>query len=73
MMQIDASPDELLAVVKEMFPIEYERAAAELTIRKLVAENQRLTVELASRATPADVDGSAPPALTPVAEAESAA
>ena len=49
MKQIDVSPEELLAVVREKFPIEYERAAAELTIRKLTEENQNLAAELAAR------------------------
>ena len=49
MMQINVTPEELLTVVREMFPVEYERAAAELTIRKQTAEIQRLNAELARR------------------------
>jgi len=48
--QITATPDELLAVVREMFPAQYDRCAAELTIRKQAEEIDRLTHELADRA-----------------------
>jgi len=49
MLQFSATAEELLGVVREMFPVEYERATAELTIRKQTQEIQRLTAELAAR------------------------
>jgi hypothetical protein len=49
MLQLNATTEEILTVVREMFPAEYDRAVAELTIRKLSEENRRLTAELASR------------------------
>lgn len=48
MRQIDATADEVLAVIRTMYPAEYDRAVAELTIRKLAAENERLTAQLAA-------------------------
>ena len=57
MMQINVTPEELLTVVREMFPVEYERAAAELTIRKQTAEIQRLNAELDSRNSAAASEG----------------
>lgn len=33
-MQLSATPEEVLAVVQEFYPAQYDRAVAELTIRK---------------------------------------
>lgn len=57
MQQLDATPEELLAVVQEMFPAQYDRAFAELTIRKqdelilrLTKENESLKEDVVDRA-----------------------
>lgn len=49
MQQLNATPEELLTIVQEMFPVQYDRSVAELTIRKqdeliisLTKENEAL-------------------------------
>lgn len=45
MSKVSATPEEVLSVVQELFPREYDRSVAELTIRKLeerVVELERL-------------------------------
>jgi len=39
---LSATPDELVTIVREMFPRELDRAVAELTIRKLQARVDEL-------------------------------
>lgn len=59
MLQFSATAEELLAVVKQMFPTEYDRATAELTIRKQTEEIQRLKAELARHDADAPDDANA--------------
>lgn len=44
---LSATPDEVLAVVNEMFPKELDRAVAELTIRKQQTRIAELEAQLA--------------------------
>lgn len=48
---LSATPEELLAVVQEMFPAQYDRAVAELTIRKQAERIARLESALESAET----------------------
>lgn len=47
---LSATPDEVLAVVNEMFPKELDRAIAELTVRKLQDRVKELESQLADAA-----------------------
>lgn len=47
---LSATPDEVLAVVSEMFPKELDRAVAELTVRKLQERVAELEGQLADAA-----------------------
>jgi hypothetical protein len=47
---LSATPDEVLAVVQEMFPRELDRAVAELTIRKQDSRIKDLEEQLADAA-----------------------
>lgn len=48
--QLSATPDEVLAVVQEMYPRELDRAVAELTIRKQTERIEELESQLADAA-----------------------
>jgi hypothetical protein len=50
MQQLSATPDEVLAVVQEMFPKELDRAVAELTIRKQQERIKEMEEQLADAA-----------------------
>lgn len=49
MQNLSATAEEVLAVVREMFPTQLDRAIAELTIRKQEARIDELESQLADR------------------------
>ncbi|GGX94714.1 hypothetical protein [Streptomyces anandii] len=65
-----ATPDEVLTVIRELFPAQYDRAVAELMIRKQQVRIQELEDQLAHGHSHSHSHGEGAPSTSPGAPAD---